>query len=338
MGTWQISADLLARSRFVASARIEVVGVLNDLVRPSTPEGRATVAAHGEAFEAMLAKHPVRRVVLEHSWRPGWISDWLCLPPTDAGGGFEAELDDVRRLGDARVRECLHESSPDRRLPDELTRPGTAEHAAALLDWVWTHIVATDWARRDRILQADIVSRTSRLARHGWAAVLHDLGRDREWLGDGRLRINNYDLPSRVLDDDADLFFVPVNHSAHWVGWKLPKLYAVYYPVTGALARIDGVARDALERLVGRPRARLLLALSAPASTSSLVALTGMPLGSVGDHLKVLLTAGTVLRRRSGREVLYWRTALGDALVASGATGPSSSQLASSPHGDPAST
>ena len=39
-----------------------------------------------------------------------------------------------------------------------------------------------------------------------------------------------------------------------------------------------------------------------------------MPLGSVGDHLKVLLAAGTVLRRRSGREVLYWRTALGDAL------------------------
>ena len=42
-------------------------------------------------------------------------------------------------------------------------------------------------------------------------------------------------------------------------------------------------------------------------------------LGSVGGHLKVLLEAGIVLRRRSGREVLYWRTALGDALVAAGA-------------------
>lgn len=39
---------------------------------------------------------------------------------------------------------------------------------------------------------------------------------------------------------------------------------------------------------------------------------------SIGSHLKVLLEAGVVIRRRSGREVLYWRTALGDALVAAG--------------------
>ena len=191
-------------------------------------------------------------------------------------------------------------------------------HATELLEWVWTHCLATDWARRERVLRADIVSRTSRLATHGWAAVLRDLGRDREWLGDGQLRINRYDLPSRVLADDADLFFVPKHGSATWVGWDLPQRYAIYYPVTGALAQVDGRADDGLERLVGAARARLLRTLDGPSSTSALVASTGMPLGSVGDHLKVLLAAGTVLRRRSGREVLYWRTSLGDALVASG--------------------
>jgi DNA-binding transcriptional ArsR family regulator len=46
--------------------------------------------------------------------------------------------------------------------------------------------------------------------------------------------------------------------------------------------------------------------------------LTGLPLGAVGNHLRVLLDAGAVLRRRSGREVLYWRTQLGDGLVAAG--------------------
>jgi predicted MarR family transcription regulator len=38
--------------------------------------------------------------------------------------------------------------------------------------------------------------------------------------------------------------------------------------------------------------------------------------GAIAYHLKVLLDAGTVLRRRAGREVLYWRTSLGDSLVA----------------------
>jgi DNA-binding transcriptional ArsR family regulator len=321
MGTWRISADLLARSRFVVSPRIETVAALNDLVRANDPTGRAFAVAHLEAFEAMLDEHPVRRALLERSWRPRWISDWLCLPPTGDRMTFEQELDDMRRLGDRRIRVFLRECYPDRPLPRSLTRPGTVEVAADLLDWVWTHAIATDWARRERILRADIVARTTRLASHGWAAVLRDLGRDREWLGDGQLRIDNHDHPSHTLADDADLFFVPVHHQARWAGVDPPRRYAVYYPVTGALAQVDGQARNGLERLVGGPRARLLRALSAPASTSALVATTGMPLGSVGDHLKVLLASGAVLRRRSGREVLYWRTGLGDALVASG-SGP----------------
>ena len=322
MGTWQISADLMAHSRFVVSPRIETVGALNDLVRPSDPEGRALAAAHGEAFRAMLDAHPVRRAVLDHSWRPGWISDWLCLPPVSGGRTFAEELDDVRALGDDLMRDHLAESSPTRDLPDALLASGLTEHGVELLEWVWTHVLATDWARRERILRADIVARTSRLATQGWAAVLHDLGRDREWVGDGHLRINDYDLPSRVLPDDADLFFVPVNHRARWVGWLLPHRYAVYYPVAGALARVDAGAPDGLERLVGRNRARILAALESPSSTTGLAANTHLAVGSVGDHLQVLLAAGLVLRRRSGREVLYWRTAVGDALVASGAGSP----------------
>jgi DNA-binding transcriptional ArsR family regulator len=168
------------------------------------------------------------------------------------------------------------------------------------------------------VLRADIVSRTSRLATQGWAAVLHDLGRDREWVGDGQLRINRYDLPSRTLDADADLFFIPVHSRGSWVGWDLPRRYAVYYPVTGALAKLDGQAPDGLAHLVGANRATVLSALDQPAGTSHLVTRTGLPLGTVGGHLRVLLDAGLVLRRRSGREVLYWRTALGDALVAAG--------------------
>jgi DNA-binding transcriptional ArsR family regulator len=57
------------------------------------------------------------------------------------------------------------------------------------------------------------------------------------------------------------------------------------------------------------------MALDTPKSTTHLVALTGHGLGSVGGHLRVLLDARLVRRRRSGRSVLYYRTETGEALA-----------------------
>jgi hypothetical protein len=44
--------------------------------------------------------------------------------------------------------------------------------------------------------------------------------------------------------------------------------------------------------------------------------MTSLGLGSVGGRLRVLLDAGLLGRRRSGRSVLYHRTQAGDTLVA----------------------
>lgn len=83
-----------------------------------------------------------------------------------------------------------------------------------------------------------------------------------------------------------------------------------------ALGRREWVLAHRPARLLGPIRADVLTALGSPKSPTQLAALTGTGLGSVGGHLRVLLDAGLVTRRRSGRSVLYYRTSTGDAVVA----------------------
>jgi DNA-binding transcriptional ArsR family regulator len=111
------------------------------------------------------------------------------------------------------------------------------------------------------------------------------------------------------------LLFVPVTPGVGWVSWEAGR-YAVVYPCSGVLAAPDPASvPEALGALLGSARARVLMLLDAPKSTTQLVALTGQGLGSVGRHLKVLLDAGLVGRRRAGRSVLYYRAAAGEVLV-----------------------
>lgn len=326
MGTWQVPADVLAGSRFTLSPKAEVVGALGALTRPRSPEQRAFGALHGTAFGAWLEAHPPAADLVRASFRDsspslsGWLADYLAMPPEVAEPTFDDEVTALRRLTDDDLRADLRETT---RVPlaPSLLEPGVRDAAVEVVRWLWTHTLETDWPRRRRLLEADVVSRTALLARHGWAVVLRDLGRDRGWVGDGHLRVNRYDLPPRVLPSGSVLMFVPTHTDGAWVGWRTHPdgdRYAIYYPLAGRLAGDDVASAAGLAPLIGANRAALLTLLDVPRSTSQLVALSDLALGSVGSHLRVLLGAGVLQRRRSGREVLYWRTALGDALVASG--------------------
>jgi hypothetical protein len=168
MGTWRIPADLLARSRFVVSPGAEVTATLGALTRPAGATERALAAGHREAFTAMLQEHPVRRAVLQLAWRPGWIADFLSIPPTGPGMDITDHLELIRARGDDGLRADLNDVAQHRPLPSILQQRRLVEHAVDLADWVWSHTVAADWARRERILRADIISRTTRLATQGW--------------------------------------------------------------------------------------------------------------------------------------------------------------------------
>ncbi|MER5210197.1 winged helix-turn-helix domain-containing protein [Streptomyces sp. NPDC002838] len=317
MGWWQVNADTLAHSRFMLSPFAETFASLK-LLHAGTgahPGEEAWLRAHLPGYRALLTADPVTALLVRTGLGKAWIADFLTPTPRD-GETFEETVAQVRATGPEEARANLRVSLAGP-LPAALDRDDLPERAAALLAYVWTEAVRPYWDRRRRVLEADVVARTAQVSRGGWAAVLDSLrpGRTR-WLGDNRLQINLHEYPPREISG-AELVFVPVTPKGGWVSWEEPERYAVVYPCAGTLADPGGRTVPAsLGTLLGTARAGVLLLLETPMSTTQLVAVTGQALGSVGRHLKVLLDAGLVERRRAGRAVLYSRTAAGEVLVA----------------------
>lgn len=316
MGWWRISTDTLAESRFVVSALAETTACLIALAKGTAthPGERAWLDTHRPAYRARLAGDPLTALLVRSALQPRYLADFVTPTPTgETNLAFHDELAHIRAWPDDRVQADL-EVALDGPVPERLHRPGLAGRLADLMEWIWTTAVRPDWDRRRRIIEADVVARTAQLGRGGWATTLDAMRPGMRWLGEGRLQVNPHDYPPRDLSGKR-LLFVPVTPGVGWVCWAADR-NAVIYPCSGVLAEQDQVPVPyALGTLLGPTRARVLVLLNTPKSTTQLVALTGQGLGSVGRHLKVLLDAGLVRRRRAGRSVLYDRTAAGEVLV-----------------------
>ncbi|MFH8573533.1 ArsR/SmtB family transcription factor [Streptomyces sp. NPDC017993] len=326
MGWWLVSADTLAGSRFVVSPLAEVTASLKTLERGTAahPGERAWLDAHLPAYRRRLAADPVTALLIRVGLGRSWNATFLTpTPPGEGEQAFEEELARIRGTAPAVARTDLTVAL-NGPLPALLRRSDLPRRAADLLAWVWTEAVLPYWTRRRRVIEADVVARTGQLSQGGWAAALGDMRPEMRWLGESRLRINACDYPPLTLST-ARLMFVPVTPRPGWVSWDAPPAcgstptphrYAVVYPCSGALAEADRTpVPGGLGTLLGPARAGVLVLLDTPKSTTQLVALTGQGLGSVGRHLKVLLDACLVRRRRAGRSVLYYRTDTGEALV-----------------------
>ena len=318
MGWWKVSADTLAASRFVVSPLAEATASLMTLeAGPAAYAGvREWLDTHRPAYRERLAGDPVTGLAVRAALgQRGWIADFLTPAPPGAGmRPFAEEVAVIRDTAPEVVQADL-EVSLVGEVPATLRRPDLAPRLAGLLEWVWTSTVLPYWPKRRQVLEADILVRSARLGHGGWVAALDGMRPGMRWLGDGRLQINARNYPPQDISG-AQLLFVPVTPGQGWVSWEKPYRYALTYPCAGVLADAgQGPAPASLSALIGPGRAQLLILLDYPKSTTQLVALTGLGLGSVGGHLKTLRESGLVQRRRGGRSVLYYRTPAGDVLV-----------------------
>ncbi|MEU3601523.1 winged helix-turn-helix domain-containing protein [Streptomyces sp. NPDC006798] len=325
MGLWQIDTDTLARSRFTLSPFAETFASLQ-LLHSATgthPGEQEWLRTHLPGYRALAGADPVVVPLVGAAVGTSWIADFVC-PTSRVGESFEETVARVGEIAPDRARADLRVSVGGP-LPAVLERADRLpERAVELLTWVWTETVRPYWERRRRVLEADMVARTAGVGRGGWAAVLDSLRPGTRWLGERGFQVNRNAYPPREIAPDAELLFMPVTPRKGWVSWEGRERYAVVYPCLGVLAE-DHDRRPVpagLAALLGTARARVLTLLGTPMSTTQLVAVTGQGLGSVGGHLRVLLDAGLLERRRAGRSVLYVRTAAGEVLLEAAGVGP----------------
>src|SRR4051812_9908210 len=109
-------------------------------------------------------------------------------------------------------------------------------------------------------------------------------------------------------------------------GWGVPAaphVPRIPYPPRG-LGRLWEARKDTtdspLAELVGRTRAAIVSHLDLPMSTTHLAHQLGVLAPTLSVHPGILRAAGVVDSRRDGRAVLYYRTSLGNQVLATSGT------------------
>ncbi|SDS97592.1 DNA-binding transcriptional regulator, ArsR family [Streptomyces sp. TLI_053] len=253
--------------------------------------------------------------------RSGLLAGRLLPAPRCPLAEIEEELSALLATPPEQVRDALAavpRPAPTGagRQPAEDPERVLPELAEALHSW-WEAAVRPYWPRIRAALEADIAHRTRLLAEDGIHEVLSSLHPTLRRDGD---RLRSPDLPA---DSDGlggtGLTLTPSAFAdrCRVLGGRRGTPPALVYPARalGLLWERRENTDDALARLLGRSRARLLACTGSPSTTTQLAARTGLSLGAVSQHLAVLRDAGLVTGHRYRREVHYTATDLGTALL-----------------------
>lgn len=321
-----VGADDLLHTRFALSPSFELCGLLRVLSRPFP---------HTVPPAWITRMRPVYRRLCRNTDLPAVVAligpkhgaDFIAPPPRSLSQTWSDEMAAVRATPPEQVQSeidrCLAlQPVREPRAEAVLRHDDVLERIAGALDTAWHALLASEWLRLRAICERDVLHRLTQLGRQGWAAALGGLHRTVRW-GERSIEIGPSDEQRTIDLGGNGMLFVPSVFVWPGVAVHLdsPGLPAVIYPArgTGALwsRRTSPVAdEDALAALVGRSRARILLALAEPTTTTHLAHLLDLAVGAVGDGLAILRRSGMVDRVRRGRAVVYTRTPLGDAVVA----------------------
>ncbi|GGU75482.1 transcriptional regulator [Streptomyces litmocidini] len=316
------SAADLAQTRFAVSPMWEVVTSYRIAAHQpdSAPHGRWAAQVRPRLVRAGLDRGWLAALVPGD----GYLADFLNPTPAGPFPTLDAELDAMRRASAGDVRDdldTLERKGVDRsrlrllREDPETVLPKVADE----IETYWELALAPYWARIQKVLEADVFHRARQVAEHGSARVLSELHETVRW-DDGTLRLVRRHCALTRDQAGSGLLLIPsvfawprvLTRSVH------PDPPQLAYPARGFGSVWEPRttrATDAVAAVLGRSRALLLTELDTPASTTQLAAHCGMSAAGVSQHLIALRDAGLVTAHRSGRSVLYARTAVADQLL-----------------------
>jgi DNA-binding transcriptional ArsR family regulator len=249
----------------------------------------------------------------------GYMPDFLTPPPATALGDIDEELTRIRQLPAREARAQIELAVAGRQPGDDTLRVLRSADApsrlADALAAVWRMLLEPAWPTVRELLERDVAYRARRLAEGGLARLFEDLAPVVSLRGH-ELRVRQRTNAKIELGENG-LLLSPSAFIAPRVATMLEPPILIY-PARGTAALLGRERADigpALSRLIGPTRTEILGLLDEPATTTTLAHRLRRSPGNVADHLAVLRTAGLVTRRRAGRQVLYWRTPLGQATL-----------------------
>lgn len=253
----------------------------------------------------------------------GYMPDFVTPPPSSPVASFDEELERVCATPRAQVIadiECLHtEGRGSTALDAFLEHPREeVERMCVALREFWRLALEPHWPRVRSVLEEDVRYRARQLTEGGPARLFADLHPRVRWRRD-RIEIRQ-DYEAEADLGGCGLLLVPsafqVTRPASIV--CPPWQPTMIYPSRGVGLLWEAppaAGPEALVKLVGGTRARLLAALGSPRSTTELATSLDLSPGGVSQHLSVLRESGLVCGEREGRSVLYLRTELAETLL-----------------------
>jgi DNA-binding transcriptional ArsR family regulator len=314
------SEDLL-RCRFAMSPLWETTNAIRTLAEPQRHGYHLPWLRQVQPQLPHLELAPLLAVQPLHGYTP----DFLAPPPQSPLVTIDQELDRVRSTPADVVAVELGRSLAQREGPPPAAlRALLADPAAApgrlseLLERCWQLLLAPWWERIRDLLDGDIAFRARRLADGGLERLFADLDPSIRFDGD-TLEVGGRGEGHRDLAGEG-LVLMP--SAFVWPGavlmLDLPWQPTLIYPARGIAGLWQPPATQppaALGRLLGRTRAKLLLALAEPASTTILARRFGQSPSGVSEHLSALRDAGLLTSYRVRHQVVYERTPLGIAVA-----------------------